>query len=146
MLLWHRYSFGHGNVCGSESFHDTVRSLLVNYIEKNANNFKKYLSAETMETHLKRLKQPGQWGTHVELKAVSDVLKLPIYIYTPTLRADGQYAWNKIVPDSRHSEITNVPYDLYHIELCHIKGVHYDLSVLTNGTYPKDFLNYTMCM
>ena len=65
---------------GSESFHDTVRSLLVNYIEKNTKNFKKYLSDENMEMHLKRLKQPGQWGTHVELKAASNILKLPIYI------------------------------------------------------------------
>lgn len=74
---------------GSESFHDTVRSLLVDYIEKNTKDFKKYLLDETMEMHLKRLKQPGQWGTHVELKATANILKLPIYIYTPTLKADG---------------------------------------------------------
>ena len=41
---------------GSESFHNTVRFLLVNYIKKNAKDFEKYLSTETMEMHLKRLK------------------------------------------------------------------------------------------
>lgn len=74
---------------GSESFHGTVRSLLVTYIEKNAKDFKKYLSDETMEMHLKRLKELGQWGTHVELKAAAGILQLPMYIYTPTLKADA---------------------------------------------------------
>ena len=50
---------------------------------------KKYLSDETMEMHLKRLKELGQWGTHVELKAAAGILQLPIYIYTPTLKADA---------------------------------------------------------
>lgn len=132
---------------GSESFHGTVRSLLATYIEKNAKDFKKYLSDETMEMHLKKLKEIGQWGTHVELKAAAGILQLPIYTYTPTLKADGQYAWNKIIPTSHQSEIPNVPSnDLNHIELCHTKGVHYDLIVLTNGTYPRDFPDYTMCM
>ena len=134
-------------IFGSESFHDTVRSLLFDYIEKNTKDFKKYLVDKTMDMHLKTLKQPGQWGTHVELKAAANILKLPIYVYTPTLKADGQYAWNKIVPDSNHIEIANVPSsDNNHIELCHTKGVHYDLIVLRNGTYPKDFPNHTMCM
>ena len=44
-------------------------------------------------------------------------------------------------------EIANVPSsDNNHIKLCHTKGVHYDLIVLRNGTYPKDFPNHTMCM
>ena len=78
----------------------------------------------------------------MELKAAANILKFPIYIYTPTLKADGQYAWNKIVPDSHYIEIANVPSsDNNHIELCHTKGVHYDLIVLRNGTYPKDFPN-----
>ena len=132
---------------GSESFHNTVRLLLVDYIKSNSKDFKKYLSNETMEVHLKRLMELGQWGTHMELKAAASILKLPIYVYTPTLKADGQYAWNKIIPDSRQSEITNIPSnDVNHIELCHTKGIHYDLIVLRNGTYPEDFPNYTMCM
>ena len=122
--------------------HNKVRSLLVTTLKRIPTTSKSTCQLKQW----KRLKQPGQWGTHVELKAASGILKLPIYIYTSTSRADGQYAWNKIVPDSRHSEITNVPYDLNHIELCHTKDVHYDLIVLTNGTYPKDFPNYTMCM
>lgn len=133
---------------GSESFHDTVRSLLANFIEDNAKDFKKYLSDETMEMHLKKLKELGQWGTHVELKAAAGILNLPIYIYTPTLKVDGQYAWNKIIPNSSQlSKIPDIPSnDINHIELCHTKGIHYDVIVLTNGTYPKDFPDYTMCM
>jgi len=39
---------------GAESFHAKVRSLLANFIEENAKDFKKYLADETMETHLKK--------------------------------------------------------------------------------------------
>ena len=121
---------------GSESFHDRVRQLLATYIEKNSKYFKKYLTSGTMEAHLKRLKELGQWGTHMELKAAAVILKLPMYIYTPTLRADGEYAWNKIIPCSHQSEIPelNIDGNTNHIELCHTKGVHYDLIVLKNGT------------
>ena len=109
-------------------------------MEKNAKDFKKYLSAETMETHLKRLKQPRQWGTHVELKAASGVLKLPIYIYTLTLRADGQYIHItvKLQMFVMIYTILNYVIPKVHIMTC--------LYVLTNGTYPKDFSNDTMCM
>ena len=67
---------------------------------------------------------------------------------TPTLRADGEYAWNKIIPCSHQSEIPelNIDGNMNHIELCHTKGVHYDLIVLKNGTYPTDFPDHTMCM
>ena len=58
---------------GSESFHNTVRLLLVDYIKSNSKDFKKYLSNETMEVHLKRLMELGQWGTHMELKAAASI-------------------------------------------------------------------------
>ena len=133
-------------IYGSESFHDRVRLLLTNFIEKNTKDFKKYLSDETMETHLKKLKQLGQWGGQVELKAAAGILKLPTYIYTPSLKADGQNAWNKVIP-SIANEIPNVPLnDMNHVELCHTKGMRYDAIVLRNDTYPKNFPDYTMCM
>ncbi len=37
-------------------------------------------------------------GTQVELYAAASLFQKEIYIFTPTLRKDGMYAWIKIPP------------------------------------------------
>ncbi|XP_065888309.1 uncharacterized protein [Dysidea avara] len=137
---------------GSEIFHTKVRMVLHKYIMENQKDFSKYVSGE-METHLKSLMELGRWGTQVELKAAAGITQLPIYVYTPTLRADGQYAWNKIVPCTHSPPLDTVSIPdhlkdlgLNHIELCHTKGIHYDIIVCADGSYPGDIPKHTFCM
>jgi len=140
---------------GSETFHTKVRTILHDHIAANKEEFRKYVSGE-IEAHLAKLTEIGRWGTHVELKAAAGIMKLPIYVFTPTLKADKQYAWNKIVPCSTcvHSPSpdTDVVCDrlkdlcISHVELSHTKGIHYDVIVCVDGSYPEEFPEHTFCM
>ena len=70
------------------------------------------------------------WGTHVELQAAASLLKLPIYVFTQE-GGSGDYYWEIFKPmkDPQASR-------LYHYEICHTLGCHYDLITLTDGLRP----------
>jgi len=109
-----------------------LQCILHDHIAANKEEFRKYVSGE-IEARLAKLTEIGRWGTHVELKAAAGIMRLPTYVFTPTLKVDKQYAWNKIVPCSTYvnspSPDTDVVCDhlknlcISHIELSHTKGI-----------------------
>ena len=122
-------------VYGSEMYHSKVRELLVNFVRSNADNFRVYVTT-TLEDHLLHMQYSRTWATQVELYATASLFDLEVYVYTPTIRADKQYTWTRILPLPPHVVLTFPPkdepwpkrlYEIDHMELCHTSGNHFDV-------------------
>lgn len=55
---------------------------LENSPSKYGVHFSSFLSGETWEDYLKRMKKPGEWGDHIILQALADVFLLHISVYS----------------------------------------------------------------
>ncbi|VDL78438.1 unnamed protein product [Nippostrongylus brasiliensis] len=73
-----------------EDMHGEVRRLCMDYMvsfmflkfpfERNRDHFAPFV-AENFSTYVARKRQPGQYGNHVELQAISEMFARPIEIY-----------------------------------------------------------------
>ena len=68
---------------GREGHHPTLRNILVNFIEHNPDPFKFLLFDETMEDHCKCMHQWGTWGSQMELQALSCLLQVKVFVFSP---------------------------------------------------------------
>ena len=109
---------------GREQHHTTLRNVLVNFIEHNHNLFKFLLFEENIEDHCKRMHQWGTWGSQMELQALSCLLQLKLFVFSPG-REGSEYEWRAYKPQSvprcklifpKGIEKFDRP-GLYHIEL-----------------------------
>ena len=85
----------------SEDWHSLVRSILVEFISLNKDVFKE-LCSEDINDHIRNLKHLTTWGTHVEIKAASYLLNIPIYVCT---QKDGndEFYWEVFKPNCTSS-------------------------------------------
>jgi hypothetical protein len=61
---------------------------------KDGNHASSFLSGETLEEYLTRMEKPGEWGDHIILQALADVLMLEIVVF------------NVYLDDIRTTEVT----------------------------------------
>jgi len=68
-------------VYGDNSFHDVVRKLCLDYMEKERDHFSGFVS-EDFSSYIKRKRMDGVFGNHLELQAISEIYSRAIEIYT----------------------------------------------------------------
>ena len=126
---------------GNEKYHTMIRGIIVDFTEQNSDLFKCLLFSGTMAEPCKEMRQWGKWGSHIELQALSCLLQVEVYIFSPKRQGAG-YEWGLFKPQSiPHSKLT-FPHcvdsinksEHYHMELCYTFAVHYDRVV------PRDLL------
>ena len=111
------------------------------FISLNKDVFKE-LCSEDINDHIRNLKHLTTWGTHVEIKAASYLLNIPIYVCT---QKDGndEFYWEVFKPNCTRilkfpeSKLVK-PAGVWHYELCHSMRCHYDIVVLEDGSIPTD--------
>lgn len=127
---------------GTEDQHLQIRHALHNFIEENKANYEGYWIDSTISysSHLQHIKNPGSWGTELELKAVSDYLFLPTFVCSPNVTTKA-YRWEKFNPSRsisgacKLSKVPSLPFTLRHIELAHSSTRdHYDSIVPYNSS------------
>uniref|UniRef100_A0A0K0DKW0 ubiquitinyl hydrolase 1 n=1 Tax=Angiostrongylus cantonensis TaxID=6313 RepID=A0A0K0DKW0_ANGCA len=67
-------------IYADEGMHDEVRRLCMDYMERNRDHFAPFVT-ENFSRYIARKRQPGQYGNHVELQAISEMFGRPIEIY-----------------------------------------------------------------
>ena len=83
---------------GDVKQHNQLRQATVAFAAQNRDVLKGYLPHETtLDQHLRRMQNPGCWGTQLELKAMASMFQLPIYILTDTL-VQGECRWTHFLP------------------------------------------------
>ena len=55
----------------SQDRHLEIRKILVQFIERNGNNYKHLLFRRTLSEHLECMKKPFVWGTQLEVQAAA---------------------------------------------------------------------------
>ena len=104
----------------SQDRHLEIRKILVQFIERNGNNYKHLLFGRTLSEHLESMKKPFVWGTQLKLQAAADYYEMCIYLLTKRQQQE-RYHWHRYTP--RNSAPTD---NLPHIELAHPGSVHFD--------------------
>ena len=94
------------------------------YIANNGDAYTPLLFEETLTDHLKMMRNPGTWGTQVELQAAADYHKTCIYLLTKRGQQD-RYHWILYKPRNHAMPGDGFP----HIELAHPGSVHFDSIV-----------------
>lgn len=124
----------------TERRHFQIRTLLVDIIKKNPETFKNYCLPSSVEKHTTIMKQDSTWGSHVEIMAMSLLLRRPIYVALD--RSIGNFYWAKcqildgdkcIIPSHN---LAFPPQTFGHFELCHVNGNHYEVPVTFDGFLP----------
>lgn len=124
ILLYHYYITNTNIAFLFSIFLKKSRENILHYFRHLENNPSKYgvhassfLSGETWEAYLQRMKQSGEWGDHIILQALADVFLLHICVYSLT---------NK---DIRRTDITTeqiLPVtSRFCIALGHVRETHY---------------------
>lgn len=67
-------------VYGDEEMHSTIRSQCMDYIAKNADYFKQYMTEE-IDRYLSRKRQDTCHGNHIEIIAIAEIYNRPIEVY-----------------------------------------------------------------
>ena len=105
----------------SQDRHLEIRKILVQFIERNGDNYKHLLFGRTLSEHLESMKKPFVWGTQLELQAAADYYKMCIYLLTKR-EQEERYHWHRYTPRTSAVAADN----LRHIELAHPRSVHFD--------------------
>ena len=119
---------------GTEEKHLEIRMSLIDFINQNKSKYEQFWidSNSTFSEHMDSIKNPGSWGTELELKACSDYLSIPVFVCTPDLKSNA-YRWEKFNPfswASGSSQLDLLPFTEGHIELAHNSTRdHYDSIV-----------------
>lgn len=73
------YSLG-----SSENHHYKVRKAICKHVLENANDFKTFLRSEdvSVESHVSRMMQEGEWATELEILALAHMLYVDIFTFS----------------------------------------------------------------
>ncbi len=127
---------------GTEANHTQVRSVLVKFVEMNNSYFKPYCFPSTVKSHTNKMKNNCVWGTHVEIFALSMYFNKPVFVILD--KGYSNYYWAKMFlsqkPDLSFPTDCqlNTQVDINHFELCHVNNNHYDISLCTDGSLPRE--------
>eukprot|EP00466_Bigelowiella_natans_P002038 jgi/Bigna1/90373/estExt_fgenesh1_pg.C_680074 len=90
-------------IYGTPEHHAMVRAKILEYIQTEAVFFGQYIFDEDFNQYLERMKQPGEWGGEVEIRAACEMYGRHVEIYAYSLEPKGHYqppAADLIIPTS----------------------------------------------
>jgi len=67
-------------IYGDHEYHDVVRKLCLDYMEKERNHFSQFI-IEDFNTYIARKRKLGVFGNHIELQAITEIYSRPVEIY-----------------------------------------------------------------
>ena len=115
---------------GDTDKHGILREKICDFIYQNTERLKGWVTA--VEEHLRSVGRQCVFGTQLELKAVSTMFNVSIYVATNSLLSNGHYIWTKIAPvtsctfsDRQWLAQFNTQKKSW-LEICHQNGCHYD--------------------
>ncbi|XP_005093661.1 OVARIAN TUMOR DOMAIN-containing deubiquitinating enzyme 6 [Aplysia californica] len=118
---------------GSERFHKTIRSLIVDVIATNKDKFAQFVDGEDVQTHVMRMAEDHSWATTCEIYAAATLLQRDIYMLTPNHR-NIKYSWLHFRPVfALSTDSVEVSHHPCYISLCNTNGNHYDRVVADHG-------------
>ncbi|KAJ1613321.1 putative cysteine protease [Cryptosporidium canis] len=67
---------------GESSYHDIIRSACMDYVELNKEAFSGFVHEyPSIEDYIQEKRRQGVWGDNIEIQGLSDLYRIPIYIY-----------------------------------------------------------------
>lgn len=67
---------------GESDYHDIIRSACMDYIELNKELFSEFVHEyPSIEKYIQEKRRLGVWGDNIEIQALSDLYRIPVYIY-----------------------------------------------------------------
>jgi len=67
-------------IYGDHEYHDVVRNLCLDYMEKERNHFSQFIT-EDFNSYIARKRQLAVHGNHLELQAITEIYSRPVEIY-----------------------------------------------------------------
>lgn len=130
------------HVYGDQNMHDEVRKNCMNYMNKNADYFKNYVT-EDFEEYVKRKRNVHEFGNHLEMQAMAELYNRPFEVY--------QYSTEPINTFQTSSPSANAPIRVSYHQNSHYNavidpyvatiGVGLGLPSFTPGLVDKNMLN-----
>lgn len=65
----------------TETYHEMIRKECMDYIVKEKEHFQHFISSQSFEDYVERMRQDKTWGDHIELQAISEIYKARIEIF-----------------------------------------------------------------
>ena len=115
-----------------------MRAVITEFTISNAAYFNALCYPDSVQDHVRRMKKPFEWGTHVEITALAAILSLPIFVAIK--KNKHEYYWAKY--GARKDERWVHPVRLVlsntfsHIEICN-ENYHYDVILTADGSLPS---------
>ena len=129
---------------GTESRHLDIRHSLNHFISQNQSKYEEYWidSTASYSSHLQLMRNPGSWGTELELKAFSDYLSMPVFVCSPDGLTGGRSIPRQPQSDTCIGKLPTLPFTLNHIEIAHssTRG-HYDSVIPYYSSTVSSFLS-----
>ena len=131
-------------ICSNEERHQHVRRLLVTFCRHNTKHFQTFCHPVPIEQHINGMEQDRVWGTDLEIHAAAALWQVQIYVCTPDISSTSpSYSWiyfkpapiTKIILPTQCEELPRPP-GVFHFELFHAWGCHYDVIVGPDGHLP----------
>ena len=117
-------------LCGNPEQHPKLRKVITDYVASNPSLFSGWTTDnQSIEEHVRKMRNTGCWGSHLEIKAAATMFKKSIYVATDTLVL-GQCKWIVFPP----FQVLSLP-DLLDftvscqkswLEVAYTGGCHYD--------------------
>ena len=109
---------------GTESRHLDIRHSVNHFIEQNQSKYEEYWidSTASYSSHLQLMRNPGSWGTELELKAFSDYPSMPVFVCSSdvtTRLTGGRSILRQPQSDTCIGKLPTLPFTLNHIEIAH---------------------------
>ena len=121
-------------VTGRQIYHNILRSKVIEQMTTIEVNLLPHMNCSS-ENYLQKsqLRNPGTWGTDIEIFAAASLLSTDLFVYT---NVDNVYRWQLF---SRKMLDGSLPENDSAIYIEHVNGVHYDvvLDVDVQTTTPR---------
>ena len=133
-------------ICNTEDNHQQIRRLLVTFCRHNKPYFKTFCHPVPIEQHINGMEKDRAWGTDLEIHAAATMWQVKIYVCTPLSTPDcgsSLYSWihfkpaplSKVTYPAQCEELPR-PLGIFHFELFHAWGCHYDVVTGPDGYTP----------
>ncbi len=113
-----------------------LRAALTKFTINNAGYFNPLCHPNSVAIHVQRMQMLRTWGTHVEITALTAILKIPIFVAIK--KNKKEYYWAKYGTNEKQKWVhaaKTISCSLHHMEICR-ESDHYDVILTAGGSLP----------
>lgn len=118
-------------LCHNAEYHNILRVLITEYAATNSELFSGWtIQNLSFEEHLRRMKNQGVWGSHLEIKAAATLFNKTIYVVSDSL-VPGECRWEAFSPFLvRNAQVNESKFTVTNhkswLEIAYSGQCHYD--------------------